>query len=70
MQTEKYRGYTLWGHAILQQEGILQPERFAGTQRLAGVVDEPFVEGRDARHQSAKIFLLANLIGAWADLRT
>lgn len=24
MQTEKYRGYTLWGHAILQQEDILR----------------------------------------------
>ncbi|WP_244146601.1 hypothetical protein [Paraburkholderia sp. BCC1876] len=31
MQTEKYRGYTLWGHAILQQEDILQRERFAGS---------------------------------------
>ncbi|MFM0143513.1 hypothetical protein [Paraburkholderia sp. RL18-085-BIA-A] len=31
MQTEKYRGYTLWGDAILQQENILQPERFAGS---------------------------------------
>ncbi|MFL9908317.1 hypothetical protein [Paraburkholderia sp. RL17-337-BIB-A] len=25
MQTEKYRGYTLWGHAILQ------PAQFAGS---------------------------------------
>ncbi|TCG07205.1 hypothetical protein BZM27_21200 [Paraburkholderia steynii] len=31
MQTEKYRGYTLWGHAILQQEDILRPVRFAGS---------------------------------------
>ncbi|SKC99748.1 hypothetical protein SAMN05446935_10485 [Burkholderia sp. YR290] len=31
MQTEKYRGYTLWGHAILQQEDILRPGRFAGS---------------------------------------
>ena len=31
MQTEKYRGYTLWGHAILQQEDILRPERFGGS---------------------------------------
>ena len=31
MQTEKYRGYTLWGHSILQQEDILQAERFAGS---------------------------------------
>lgn len=31
MQTEKYCGYTLWGHAILQQEDVLRPERFAGS---------------------------------------
>ncbi|WP_241023964.1 hypothetical protein [Burkholderia sp. Ac-20365] len=31
MQTERYRGYTLWGHAILQQEDILQPARFASS---------------------------------------
>ncbi|MGF6876921.1 hypothetical protein [Paraburkholderia sp. MM5477-R1] len=31
MQTEKYRGYTLWGHAIQLREDILQPERFAGS---------------------------------------
>ncbi|MBC8752517.1 hypothetical protein OKW43_005787 [Paraburkholderia sp. WC7.3g] len=31
MQTEKYRGYTLWGHAILHQENILQRRRFAGS---------------------------------------
>ena len=31
MQTEKYRGYTLWGHAILQQEDILRPAQFAGS---------------------------------------
>ncbi|MEW9586871.1 hypothetical protein [Paraburkholderia sp. DGU8] len=31
MQTEKYRGYTLWGHAIVQQEGILQAARYAAS---------------------------------------
>lgn len=31
MQTEKYRGYTLWGHAILQQDDILLPARFAAS---------------------------------------
>jgi hypothetical protein len=29
VQTEKYREYTLWGHAILQQEDVLQAERHA-----------------------------------------
>jgi hypothetical protein len=31
MQTEKYCGYTLWGHAILRREDIVKPERFAGS---------------------------------------
>jgi hypothetical protein len=31
MQTEKYRGYTLWGHAILQQDDILLPAQFAAS---------------------------------------
>ncbi|MGF6876957.1 hypothetical protein OKW35_006436 [Paraburkholderia sp. MM5477-R1] len=31
MQTDKYRGYTLWGHAILQQDDILRPECFASS---------------------------------------
>lgn len=31
MQSEKYRGYTLWGHAILQQDDIPQPARFAAS---------------------------------------
>jgi hypothetical protein len=30
MQTEKYRGYTLWGHAILERD-IQQTERFVGS---------------------------------------
>ncbi|MGF6478779.1 hypothetical protein [Paraburkholderia sp. JPY419] len=33
METSEYDGYTLWGHAIRQQEGegILQPERYAAS---------------------------------------
>lgn len=31
MQTERYGGYALWGHAILQQEDILQAEQFAAS---------------------------------------
>ena len=30
MESESYRGYSIWGHAILQLEDILQPERYAG----------------------------------------
>jgi hypothetical protein len=31
MRTEKYRGYPLWGHAILQQEDNPRTERFVGS---------------------------------------
>lgn len=31
MESETYRGYNVWGHAILQQEAILAPERFAAS---------------------------------------
>ena len=31
MESDSYSGYTVWGHAILQQEGILQPERYAAS---------------------------------------
>jgi hypothetical protein len=28
MEAETYRGYCIWGHAIAEQEDILQPERY------------------------------------------
>lgn len=31
MQNETYRGYTLWGHAILQREDLPRQKRFAGS---------------------------------------
>lgn len=31
MESDSYSGYRVWGHAILQQEGILQPERYAAS---------------------------------------
>jgi hypothetical protein len=31
MQSEKYKGYVLWGHAILQQKDILQVEKYAAS---------------------------------------
>jgi hypothetical protein len=31
MQTDQYRGYTLWGHAILQQENVTPQQRVAGS---------------------------------------
>lgn len=34
MQSEKYLGYLLWGHAILQQEDIRQAERYAASETI------------------------------------
>jgi hypothetical protein len=31
MESERYRDYSIWGHAILQQEDILQAERYAAS---------------------------------------
>jgi hypothetical protein len=31
MRSEKYGGYTLWGHAILQQKDTLHVERYAAS---------------------------------------
>ncbi|MCI0150359.1 hypothetical protein KNO81_31300 [Paraburkholderia sediminicola] len=31
MQSESYDSYNVWGHAILQQEDIPQPERYAAS---------------------------------------
>ncbi|TDN59314.1 hypothetical protein [Paraburkholderia sp. BL10I2N1] len=31
MEVENYRGYRIWGHAIVQQEDILRPERYAAS---------------------------------------
>jgi hypothetical protein len=31
MESESYKGYKAWGHAIMQQVDILQPERYAAS---------------------------------------
>ncbi|WP_246792718.1 hypothetical protein [Burkholderia perseverans] len=31
MEAESYRGYQIWGHAILQQDEIMQPDRYAAS---------------------------------------
>ncbi|WP_434664421.1 hypothetical protein P5W99_20000 [Paraburkholderia sp. A3BS-1L] len=31
MEQEKYKGCLLWGHAIAQQEELLEPERYAAS---------------------------------------
>ena len=31
MEAETHKGYSIWGHAIAQQQDILQPERYAAS---------------------------------------
>jgi hypothetical protein len=31
MQSQSYQGYDVWGHAIPEQDVILQPERYAAS---------------------------------------
>ena len=31
MESERYNGYKVWGHAILRQEDILMQERYAAS---------------------------------------
>lgn len=58
MESDSYSGYTVWGHAILQQEGILQTERYAasGTITAGGKLIEAsgvlghFDSEEEARH--------------------
>ncbi|MPW22972.1 hypothetical protein GCT13_40860 [Paraburkholderia sp. CNPSo 3157] len=69
MQTEKYRGYTLWGHAILQQEDILQVERFAASgtiMRDTKVVEASGVLGTFESEEDAETSGIA-WARAWVD---
>ncbi|NYH26034.1 hypothetical protein [Paraburkholderia bryophila] len=58
MEPQFYHGYSVWGHAILQQDGILEPERYAasGTITLSGKMVESsgildyFDSEEEARH--------------------
>ncbi|MFM0259980.1 hypothetical protein [Paraburkholderia sediminicola] len=42
MESQSYHCYSVWGHAILQQEDILEPERYAasGTITMGGKLIE------------------------------
>jgi hypothetical protein len=46
MQSETSRGYSVWGHAILQQEEVTLPERYAAsgtTTKYNKAVETPCV---------------------------
>lgn len=42
MERETYRGYTVWGHAIAQQQDLLEPEKYAAGGTITR--DTKFVE--------------------------
>jgi hypothetical protein len=67
MQTGKYRGNTLWGYAILQQDSIAQPERFEAAQlKDSKVVEASCVLGRFDTDAEAELTGLASC-RAWVD---
>lgn len=69
MESRSYNGYSVWGHAILQQEDILQPERYAasGTITLAGkLIEASGVLGHfDTEEQAQQVGL--DWARAWVD---
>lgn len=69
MQSERYRGYVLWGHAILQQEDILQAERYAASgtiTRDTKVIEASGVLGAFGTEEEAESAGLA-WARAWVD---
>ena len=69
MQSETYRGYSVWGHAIPQQEEVMLPERYAASGTITErnkVVEASGVLGLfDTQHEAE----LAGLdwARAWVD---
>ena len=69
MQTEKYGGYALWGHAILQQEDIQQTERFAASGTITQGTRVVEVSGVLGTFDTQEVAELAGLAWgrAWVD---
>ncbi|WP_027803567.1 hypothetical protein [Paraburkholderia dilworthii] len=70
MQSQNYRGYDVWGHAIVEEEGILQPERYAasGTITLGGgkLIEASGVLGHFESEEDAQLAGL-DWARAWVD---
>jgi hypothetical protein len=72
MQAQSYHGYDVWGHAIPEQEGILQPERYAasGTITLGGkLIHASGVLGHFGSEEEAELAGLDWAL-AWVDAHT
>jgi hypothetical protein len=69
MEAETYKGYSIWGHAILQQEGILQPKKFAASGTITKntkLVEASGVLGSFETEEEAQLVGLA-WARAWVD---
>ncbi|NPT56327.1 hypothetical protein [Paraburkholderia elongata] len=69
MEAESYRGYRIWGHAILQQEDILQPVRYAASgtiTRNGRLVEASGVLGSCETEEEAQLVGL-DWARAWVD---
>ncbi|REG59328.1 hypothetical protein B0G80_2074 [Paraburkholderia sp. BL6669N2] len=69
MQSQNYHGCDVWGHAILEQEGMLQPERYAasGTITKGGkLIEASGVLGHFESEEDAQLAGL-DWARAWVD---
>ncbi|MEM5386679.1 hypothetical protein VSR68_24200 [Paraburkholderia phymatum] len=58
MRSEKHQGYMLWGHAILQQEGRVNTERYAASGTITKdnrVVEASGVLGEFGTEEEAEL---------------
>jgi hypothetical protein len=71
MEAEVYKGYAIWGHAILEPGDILQPERYAGSGTITKgsiFVETSGVLGSFETEEAAQVAGLA-WAHAWIDSR-
>jgi hypothetical protein len=69
MEAEIYKGYSIWSHAIRQQEDILQPERYAAGGTITQsrrLVEASGVLGNFETEEEAQLAGLA-WARAWVD---
>ena len=69
MESESYKGYSVWGHAILQQEDILLPERYGASGTITQnnkLVETSGILGHFDTEDEARQFGLAWAL-AWID---
>lgn len=69
MEAEHYKGYQIWGHAILQQDEILRPERYAASGTIIQnnkLIDASSILGVFDTEEEARLIGL-DWARAWVD---